>query len=161
MYSTFRCCNISTNSRTTARTRGQKTSDVIPCRYRFRHTNTNTSKRQPGAAPEHQIQTLQQSSSLSAPSNPQTNISTPTTSEPLRCWDSCCNGRTFSNKSNFTRHQREKRNGRAELKCCFCGVGFTRATAKQAHEAERRCRNSGGNNGGGGGGGDGDSSAAR
>ncbi|KEQ59429.1 uncharacterized protein M437DRAFT_57078, partial [Aureobasidium melanogenum CBS 110374] len=61
-----------------------------------------------------------------------------------RCWDSCCNGRTFSNNSNLARHQREKRGGSTKLKCSICGTGFSRSSARNAHEAEKRCRNAGG-----------------
>jgi hypothetical protein len=114
------------------------TLDLLP------YTNTNTSHRQSEAPTEHHIRTSQQPSTQFAPSDPPTNVTDPNPSELHRCWDSCCNGRTFSTKSNFTRHQRERLKGRAELKCSFCGVGFTRATARHAHEAERRCRNSGG-----------------
>ncbi|THZ17580.1 hypothetical protein D6C91_05854 [Aureobasidium pullulans] len=63
-----------------------------------------------------------------------------------RCWLPCCNGRTFSNQSNLARHQREKRGGGAKLKCSFCGVGFSRSSARDKHEAERRCRNGSANN---------------
>jgi len=110
------------------------------------HASANTSQRQPEALSEQQIQNPPPSS-RPAPPPPPTNNSDLNSSELYRCWDSCCNGRTFSSKSNFARHQREKRRGRdaADLKCSFCGVGFTRATARHAHETERRCRNSGGN----------------
>ncbi|KAI5271214.1 hypothetical protein E4T47_05457 [Aureobasidium subglaciale] len=58
-----------------------------------------------------------------------------------RCWNSCCNGRTFSTQSNLVRHQREKRGVGTDLKCSFCGVEFSRSSARKTHEAERRCRN--------------------
>ncbi|KAI5247039.1 hypothetical protein E4T42_06163 [Aureobasidium subglaciale] len=74
---------------------------------------------------------------------PLTNNSRPLSNdrELPRCWNSCCNGRTFSTQSNLVRHQREKRGVGTDLKCSFCGVGFSRSGARKAHEAERRCRN--------------------
>ncbi|THZ60481.1 hypothetical protein D6C85_09768, partial [Aureobasidium pullulans] len=63
-----------------------------------------------------------------------------------RCWLPCCNGRIFSNQSNLARHQREKRGEGAKLKCSSCGVGFSRGSARDKHEAERRCRNVSANN---------------
>ncbi|KEQ99973.1 hypothetical protein AUEXF2481DRAFT_206752 [Aureobasidium subglaciale EXF-2481] len=74
---------------------------------------------------------------------PLTNNSRPLSNdrELPHCWNSCCNGRTFSTQSNLVRHQREKRGVGTDLKCSFCGVGFSRSGARKAHEAERRCRN--------------------
>ncbi|WPH04791.1 Hypothetical protein R9X50_00768700 [Acrodontium crateriforme] len=62
-----------------------------------------------------------------------------------RCWDPCCNGRTFSNPSNLARHQREKRGEAAKLRCSFCDAVFSRSAARNAHEAEKRCRNNNSN----------------
>ncbi|KAM5470514.1 hypothetical protein MferCBS49748_002330 [Microsporum ferrugineum] len=58
----------------------------------------------------------------------------------FQCWDSCCNGRQFSNKSNFIRHQRERRGESYKLRCSFCDAVFSRSSARNAHEASRRCR---------------------
>ncbi|KAE8340639.1 hypothetical protein BDV24DRAFT_61088 [Aspergillus arachidicola] len=58
----------------------------------------------------------------------------------LRCWESCCNGRAFSNRSNLTRHQRERRGESAKLRCSFCDAVFSRRAARDTHEASRRCR---------------------
>ncbi|OJD22470.1 hypothetical protein ACJ73_06180 [Blastomyces percursus] len=61
-------------------------------------------------------------------------------SNPFRCWEPCCNGRQFSNKSNFIRHQRERRGELPKLRCSFCDATFSRSSARNAHEASRRCR---------------------
>ncbi|KAE8152198.1 hypothetical protein BDV25DRAFT_138139 [Aspergillus avenaceus] len=61
-------------------------------------------------------------------------------SDALRCWESCCNGRTFSNRSNLIRHQRERRGEKVKLRCSFCDAVFSRRSARDAHEAGRRCR---------------------
>ncbi|KAF7585891.1 hypothetical protein BBP40_009929 [Aspergillus hancockii] len=61
-------------------------------------------------------------------------------SDALRCWESCCNGRAFSNRSNLIRHQRERRGASAKLRCSFCDAVFSRRGARDAHEAARRCR---------------------
>ncbi|PKX97284.1 uncharacterized protein P174DRAFT_106517 [Aspergillus novofumigatus IBT 16806] len=60
--------------------------------------------------------------------------------ETLRCWESCCNGRLFSNRSNLIRHQRERRGESAKMRCSFCDAVFLRSSARNAHEASRRCR---------------------
>ncbi|KAB8251108.1 hypothetical protein BDV35DRAFT_340061 [Aspergillus flavus] len=60
--------------------------------------------------------------------------------DTLRCWESCCNGRAFSNRSNLTRHQRERRGQSAKLRCSFCDAVFSRRAARDTHEAARRCR---------------------
>ncbi|KAK6814544.1 hypothetical protein RU639_009443 [Aspergillus parasiticus] len=60
--------------------------------------------------------------------------------DTLRCWESCCNGRAFSNRSNLTRHQRERRGESAKLRCSFCDAVFSRRAARDTHEAARRCR---------------------
>ncbi|KAF1348449.1 hypothetical protein BDV97DRAFT_353612 [Delphinella strobiligena] len=62
-----------------------------------------------------------------------------------RCLDPCCNGRTFSNQSNLARHQREKRGEAAKLRCSFCDAVFSRSSARNTHEAEKRCRNNNNN----------------
>ncbi|KKZ64715.1 hypothetical protein EMCG_09387 [[Emmonsia] crescens] len=56
------------------------------------------------------------------------------------CREPCCNGRQFSNKSNFIRHQRERRGELPKLRCSFCNAVFSRSSARNAHEATRRCR---------------------
>ncbi|KAE8362360.1 hypothetical protein BDV27DRAFT_159839 [Aspergillus caelatus] len=61
-------------------------------------------------------------------------------SDTLRCWESCCNGRVFSNRSNLIRHQRERRGESAKLRCSFCDAVFSRRAARDTHEAARRCR---------------------
>ncbi|KAG2005118.1 hypothetical protein GB937_009077 [Aspergillus fischeri] len=55
-------------------------------------------------------------------------------SETARCWESCCNGRLFSNRSNLIRHQRERRGESAKLPCSFCDAVFLRSSARNAHE---------------------------
>ncbi|THW94700.1 hypothetical protein D6D15_01877, partial [Aureobasidium pullulans] len=83
------------------------------------------------------------------PTSSTTTNQTATISAPAhlpRCWLLCCNGRTFSNQSNLARHQREKRGEGGKMKCSFCGVGFSRSSARDKHEAERRCRNGSANN---------------
>ncbi|THX44429.1 hypothetical protein D6D11_07875 [Aureobasidium pullulans] len=81
----------------------------------------------------------------STPTDSTATIATP--AHLPRCWLPCCNGRTFSTQSNLARHQREKRGEGAKMKCSFCGVGFSRGSARDKHEAERRCRdNTGVNN---------------
>ncbi|KAB8077949.1 hypothetical protein BDV29DRAFT_167401 [Aspergillus leporis] len=66
--------------------------------------------------------------------------SVPRKSDTLRCLESCCNGRAFSSRSNLIRHQRERRGESAKLRCSFCDAVFSRRTARDAHEAARRCR---------------------
>lgn len=60
-----------------------------------------------------------------------------------RCWESCCVGRVFSNKSNLVRHQRERSSESAPLKCSFCSAEYSRSSARNAHEAKRTCRGEG------------------
>ncbi|THX02710.1 hypothetical protein D6D13_08121 [Aureobasidium pullulans] len=98
-----------------------------------------------------QLETSKPSSQIlqAPPTSSTTTNQTATISAPAhlpRCWLPCCNGRTFSNQSNLARHQREKRGQGAKMKCSFCGVGFSRSSAKDKHEAERRCRNGSVNN---------------
>ncbi|KAL2844752.1 hypothetical protein BJY01DRAFT_185870 [Aspergillus pseudoustus] len=64
----------------------------------------------------------------------------PQKSEIYRCWESCCKGRIFSNRSNLIRHQRERKGESAKLRCSFCDAVFLRSSARNAHEAARRCR---------------------
>ncbi|KAM0795469.1 hypothetical protein BDR22DRAFT_894164 [Usnea florida] len=59
--------------------------------------------------------------------------------QDLRCWESCCRGRKFSNKSNFIRHQRERSGKLGKLRCSFCNACFSRSSARNAHEAKRIC----------------------
>ncbi|KAI4730321.1 hypothetical protein E4T49_01903 [Aureobasidium sp. EXF-10728] len=94
---------------------------------------------------ERAAQTSQRPSAPTQLSNPSLDSNRQPSSDLPRCWDPCCNGRTFSNNSNLARHQREKRGSDANLKCSFCGVKFSRSSAKKVHETERRCRNVGGN----------------
>ncbi|PGH13474.1 hypothetical protein AJ79_03604 [Helicocarpus griseus UAMH5409] len=58
----------------------------------------------------------------------------------LWCWDSCCNGRKFSNKSNMVRHRRERSGHLAKFRCSFCNAYFSRRSVRNAHEANRICR---------------------
>ncbi|KAE8375462.1 hypothetical protein BDV26DRAFT_267856 [Aspergillus bertholletiae] len=60
--------------------------------------------------------------------------------ETFRCWEPCCKGRVFSNRSNLIRHQRERKGESAKLRCSFCDAVFLRSSARNAHEAARRCR---------------------
>lgn len=64
----------------------------------------------------------------------------PPRSDSLCCWEPCCNGRAFSNRSNLVRHQRERRGESAKLRCSFCDAVFSRRAARDMHEAARRCR---------------------
>ncbi|KAH0194545.1 hypothetical protein KCV03_g254, partial [Aureobasidium melanogenum] len=98
----------------------------------------NSLPRQPENIPERPAQDSQQPS---ASSDRQINSNDRSAAELPRCWDPCCHGRTFSNNSNLARHQREKRGGSAKLKCSMCGTEFSRSSARNAHEAEKRCRN--------------------
>ncbi|THY00812.1 hypothetical protein D6D03_06262, partial [Aureobasidium pullulans] len=94
--------------------------------------------------PEASSQISQLPPTSSSPTDQTATISAP--AHLPRCWLPCCNGRTFSNQSNLARHQREKRGEGAKMKCSFCGVGFSRSSARDKHEAERRCRNGSANN---------------
>ncbi|KAB8075886.1 hypothetical protein BDV29DRAFT_155265 [Aspergillus leporis] len=77
-------------------------------------------------------------------------ISHPRRSEPAvqrqdpqpeyRCWDPCCGGRVFSNRSNLIRHQREQSGEKAQFRCSFCSARFSRGSARNAHEAKGACR---------------------
>lgn len=77
----------------------------------------------------------------SDPSGRPTLKENPSQPESFRCLESCCKGRLFSNKSNLIRHQRERRGETAKLRCSFCDAVFSRSSARNAHEAARRCRN--------------------
>ncbi|KAB8236173.1 uncharacterized protein BDW43DRAFT_308440 [Aspergillus alliaceus] len=57
-----------------------------------------------------------------------------------RCWDACCGGRLFSNRSNLIRHQREQSGENDRLRCSFCNSRFSRASVRNAHEAKGACR---------------------
>lgn len=57
----------------------------------------------------------------------------------LRCWEPCCDGRKFSNKSNIIRHQRERSGELGKFRCSFCNACFSRSSSRNAHEARRCC----------------------
>jgi hypothetical protein len=60
--------------------------------------------------------------------------------QDLRCWDTCCKGRRFSNKSNMIRHRRERSGQMGNFRCSFCNAYFSRGSARNMHEANRICR---------------------
>lgn len=57
----------------------------------------------------------------------------------IRCWEHGCDGRTFSTRSNLSRHQREKANQTPSFSCPKCGVTFRRRTAAKRHQEAERC----------------------
>lgn len=57
----------------------------------------------------------------------------------LCCWEPCCGGRKFSNKSNIIRHQRERSGELSKFRCSFCNACFSRSSPRNAHEARRLC----------------------
>ncbi|THZ85802.1 hypothetical protein D6C84_03037, partial [Aureobasidium pullulans] len=110
----------------------------------LKHSMNASPSNSPPELPEPSSQIPQPHPVSSTPTDSTATIATP--AHLPRCWLPCCNGRTFSNQSNLARHQREKRGGGAKSKCSFCGVGFSRSSARDKHEAERRCRNGSANN---------------
>lgn len=102
----------------------------------------NELKRAPSLSPE-PLEVAQPSQQASAPSSMRnsTHDAANSSSNLPRCWGRCCNGRAFSTPSNLARHQREKRGEAAKLRCSFCNATFSRSSARNAHETEKRCRN--------------------
>nr|POE54278.1 hypothetical protein CFP56_77802 [Quercus suber] len=56
------------------------------------------------------------------------------------CWLHGCNGRTFTNFSNYRRHCKERSDEYAKPVCPRCGREFLRETARDSHYQQRRCR---------------------
>ncbi|ETN39683.1 uncharacterized protein HMPREF1541_05909 [Cyphellophora europaea CBS 101466] len=57
-----------------------------------------------------------------------------------QCWDHGCNGRQFSTFSNLLRHQREKSGSAMKAMCPYCGIEFTRTTARNGHMYGGKCK---------------------
>lgn len=60
--------------------------------------------------------------------------------QPIFCWLHGCAGRSFTNKSNYLRHCREKASRYAKPKCPRCGQEFLREKGRDVHVQERRCK---------------------
>lgn len=58
----------------------------------------------------------------------------------IRCFDHGCCGRRFSTKGNYARHLREKAGFSKVHVCPYCGMGFTRSTARAKHMQFFRCK---------------------
>lgn len=57
---------------------------------------------------------------------------------PVQCWQHGCNGRSFSSLSNYRRHIRER--SKPPAMCQLCGQRFSRKGARDAHQAQQRCK---------------------
>lgn len=60
-------------------------------------------------------------------------------SSDLQCWEHGCNGRLFSNKSNFKRHCKEQSRRRPAHHCPYCNAYFSRTSARDLHMLKRSC----------------------
>lgn len=49
------------------------------------------------------------------------------------CWNSCCNGRSFSSNSALLRHKREKAGTAQRFLCALCSRDFSRSKARENH----------------------------
>lgn len=81
--------------------------------------------------------------SQQSPNQPNTCSSDAGKGQVYRCWDHGCEGRTFSSRSNYSRHIKEKSQQRpvASLASCqYCGRVFTRASGKRLHVESFACR---------------------
>lgn len=56
-----------------------------------------------------------------------------------RCWEHGCNGRRFSTRGNFVRHQKERANRGTKVLCPACGAIFSRTTARDKHLINQSC----------------------
>jgi hypothetical protein len=67
------------------------------------------------------------------------NIRTMQSRPKPRCWEHGCKGRQFSSYSNLSRHQREKSGLTVKASCPWCGITFTRTTARDKHMLDGIC----------------------
>lgn len=56
------------------------------------------------------------------------------------CWLHGCNGRAFTNISNYRRHCRERSHDHTKPTCPRCGKQFLREAARDSHFYNRRCK---------------------
>ncbi|CAK1366484.1 unnamed protein product [Cercospora beticola] len=56
------------------------------------------------------------------------------------CWQHGCQGRPFTNLSNYKRHCREQDQAYAKPACPRCGKSFLREKVRDDHYLQRRCR---------------------
>lgn len=71
------------------------------------------------------------------PSPEQPGLSSPTT--VYCCYEHGCNGRKFSSSSTYRRHCREQ-SACHKQSCAFCGQQFSRASARDMHLSQGRCK---------------------
>jgi hypothetical protein len=57
----------------------------------------------------------------------------------IRCWQHGCEGRSFSNISNYRRHCKEKSELQTKAVCHRCGRTFSRTTSRDLHYRRQRC----------------------
>jgi hypothetical protein len=57
----------------------------------------------------------------------------------IRCWLHGCNGRSFTHRSNYRRHCREKSKQQVGFSCLLCGKHFTRKASWKIHFDQQRC----------------------
>ncbi|CAK1362614.1 uncharacterized protein RHO25_007130 [Cercospora beticola] len=56
------------------------------------------------------------------------------------CWQHGCNGRAFTNLSNYRRHCKEKSESYRKPVCPRCGRQFVREAARDSHYGQKRCK---------------------
>lgn len=66
-------------------------------------------------------------------------ISETMSTEHIECWLHGCNGRVFASLSNYRRHCRERTNLADRPTCSICRRTFTRKSARDQHQHQRRC----------------------
>lgn len=57
----------------------------------------------------------------------------------VRCFDHGCDGRRFSSVGNLVRHRKEKDGLSRKFHCTWCGMSFTRSTARKQHQDLSKC----------------------
>jgi hypothetical protein len=58
----------------------------------------------------------------------------------IRCWLHGCNGRSFTHRSNYRRHCREKSKQQVGFSCLLCSKRFTRKASWKTHFDQQRCK---------------------
>jgi hypothetical protein len=114
--------------------------------YAFTSDTTSTASRHqpPGGTPStEEVDSAETSPAGMAPCEPITENAGQTPSlltlQP-RCWQHGCQGRTFTSFSNYRRHVKEKEGRIKKAVCSRCGQQFARASGRNIHYAQRRCK---------------------
>jgi hypothetical protein len=107
-------------------------------------TSTATRHQQTGSTPStEEAHSAETSPAGMVPCEPITEIAGQTASlSTLRpqCWQHGCRGRTFTSFSNYRRHVKEKEGKIKKVTCPRCGQQFARASGRNIHYAQRRCK---------------------